>query len=266
MEATTPPPSAGQRLEAGIAGRRDASQSLNQKNKTTAGLQSPDGAAPPPRLGRACASRRPLRQAGGREGGAGGVRKEGRRLGEKEATPITPTFLRMRHTSASSIFDASATAQLSSRPEVGGAGPVFAVGSGCGTPLRPRPWLWEGGVCWAFLFVLREGRRPVVSFLVARSDPRGPRRGWRGKCGARRGAQRGPLAGREGRVRRPLHRNWRVCFALSRPAVPPPPTTRGPYFRDVTPPLPPPFLGTESSGTILRDQEASYRRRRCQTT
>lgn len=38
---------------------------------------------------------------------------------------------------------------------------MLAVASGCGTPLRPRARLWEGGVRWAFLFVLRGGRRPV---------------------------------------------------------------------------------------------------------
>lgn len=67
-------------------GEASASQRLNQKNKTNPrmeqprprGLQSPDEAAPPPRRGRACASRGPLRQAGeDREGGARGEGKSG---------------------------------------------------------------------------------------------------------------------------------------------------------------------------------------------
>lgn len=167
---------------------------------------------------------------GGRQrAGAGRGRKEGRRLGEKEATPTAPTLLRMRHTSASSIFDASAAAQLSSRPEVGGAGLAFAVGRGCGAPLRPRPRLWKGGVCWAFLLALREGRRPVVRLWVARSDPREPRCGWRGKCGARRGAQSGVGVGGAGRAGREAsgvdgagHRNWSLlCFVRARRSPPP---------------------------------------------
>lgn len=73
------------------------------------------------------------------------MREEGRRSGEEEATPIAPAILRMLSTSASSIFDASAAAPLSSRPEVGGTGVVRAVGVAVEIPLR----LWL------------EGRRPL---------------------------------------------------------------------------------------------------------
>lgn len=78
---------------------------------------------------------------------------------------MAPTFLRMRHTSASSIFDASAAAQLSSRPEGGGVGLVLAVGAAVEKKSPLRPCLRKGGVRWAFLFVLREGRRPVEPSL-----------------------------------------------------------------------------------------------------
>lgn len=119
----------------------------------------------------------------------------------------------------------------------------------------------EGRRPLGLLFVPREGRRPVVSFLVARSDPRGPRRGWRGKCGARPGAQRGPLAGREGRCLASIAPE----FALSRLAVPLPQPPRALLpGRHSSPP--PSVLGTESRRRILRDQEAPYRRPRCQTT
>lgn len=67
----------------------------------------------------------------------------------------------------------------------------------------------------------------MVSFLVARSDPRAPRRGWRAECGARPGAQRGSLAGREGRRLASMAPELAspVCFVEAR--GPPPPTTAG---------------------------------------
>lgn len=266
----TPPPSAG--TGAGVARSGAASQSPPEKHNNT-GLQSPDGTAPPPRRpGRACASWGPLRLAGGRGRGRAG---EGRKGGG---------WARRRPRPPRQRFCACATRQLL----------VFSTRQLPPSSVRVRRsevpvWRSQSAAAVELPFVLvpgcgREASVGPFSSLCVKVGGLWYVCGWRGQTrgslGAGGGESAGPgvvhkagwgwgaLAGREGRRLASMApgTGTGASSALSGPAGPLPPATRGPYFRDVTPPLPPPFPGTESSGTFLRDKEASCRRPRCPTT
>lgn len=235
--------------------------SITQENKTSPEHRVPRRAPPPSRLGRACASRA-LRAKRGRVGG-GESGKEGRRLGDKEATPTHRrlcacsvrqllVFSTRQRTPCSvrawlllvevATFVSGAVAEIPS--------PLFAV---------------QGGRPLAFLSVLSEV--PVAcKFSGGGADSREPQRAWQRKRGALRGAERGaagsaaaPVSGGGGA------RRWRVGVPSSSS---PPPLPAG-LASGSSLPSPPPSCSVSEprfrEGS-RKARGASSRRPRCPTT